>query len=327
MITLTMRPYAGEADVQPIVDMVNSCNVADQLGDITTCDQLRHELTHPQIDPARDIQLWENEDGRLIGLGQMQVAPSEGATDGPGEGRLWISLHPTARASGIGELILAWAEERLRAASREHGEPFVLRVAAFDREAYLTTLLEAQGFTIVRAFYHMERSLTEPLPAPRLPEGFTVRPSVWPTDLPAQVALFNESFIDHWNYEPLTMEQAEHYCSAAYYRPELLLLAVAPDGRLAAFCNCRINPEENARTGRAMGWVDALGTRRGYRRLGLGRAMLRTGLQQLQQEGMTSARLGVDTQNPNGALQIYTAEGFETFRTLQISSRDVPAVG
>lgn len=58
-----------------------------------------------------------------------------------------------------------------------------------------------------------------------------------------------------------------------------------------------------------------LGTRRGYRRRGLGRAMLLAGLRVLEQAGMDDAKLGVDAENPSGALRLYESVGFGRIRT------------
>jgi ribosomal protein S18 acetylase RimI-like enzyme len=58
-----------------------------------------------------------------------------------------------------------------------------------------------------------------------------------------------------------------------------------------------------------------LGTRRGFRRIGLGRAMLLAGLNQLKIAGMEMAKIGVDADNPNGALQLYESVGFRKVHT------------
>ncbi len=82
------------------------------------------------------------------------------------------------------------------------------------------------------------------------------------------------------------------------------------DNTFAAHCHCHINTEKNARMGRKRGIVGILGTRRGFRRMGLGKAMLLAGLHRLKEAGMDTARLGVDAENPNGALQLYESVGF-----------------
>jgi ribosomal protein S18 acetylase RimI-like enzyme len=92
------------------------------------------------------------------------------------------------------------------------------------------------------------------------------------------------------------------------YRPDLDLVAVAPDGTLAGFCLCSIGREENARLGRDEGWVDTLGTRPAYRKLGLGRALLLTGLRRLRASGIAVAVLGTGQGNP--AVALYESAGF-----------------
>jgi mycothiol synthase len=92
-------------------------------------------------------------------------------------------------------------------------------------------------------------------------------------------------------------------------------VALSPDGTFAAFCTCQINNDRNALTGKSEGWVAILGTRRGFRRQGLGRAMLLWGLQLLQAENIETALLGVDSENPNHAQSLYESVGFKQVRT------------
>ncbi|NES22531.1 MAG: GNAT family N-acetyltransferase [Symploca sp. SIO3E6] len=71
----------------------------------------------------------------------------------------------------------------------------------------------------------------------------------------------------------------------------------------------------NERTVSNEGWIDALGTRRGFRKRGLGRAMLLAGMQRLQAAGVDTVRLGVDSENPSGALRLYKSVGFRKVHT------------
>jgi len=72
----------------------------------------------------------------------------------------------------------------------------------------------------------------------------------------------------------------------------------------------RINAESNAELGLRRGRVNSVGVRRAWRRQGLGQAMVAASLQLLRNRGMTSASLGVDAENPHGALGIYESVGF-----------------
>ena len=92
---------------------------------------------------------------------------------------------------------------------------------------------------------------------------------------------------------------------------------MAEDGTIAAFDLCQIDPAENERNGRNDGWIGILGTRRGYRKLGLGRAMLLAGLQHLKANGVENARLNVDAANPTGALRLYESVGFSVLHSWQ----------
>ncbi len=113
-----------------------------------------------------------------------------------------------------------------------------------------------------------------------------------------------------WNFHPTTLENRRHQVLRPTYQADLDWIAIAPDGTFAAFCDAHIFHERNTRTGRKEGWITGLGTRRGFRRQGLGRAMLLLGLQQLQQAGMETALLGVDAENSNQAQTLYKSVGF-----------------
>ena len=58
------------------------------------------------------------------------------------------------------------------------------------------------------------------------------------------------------------------------------------------------------------GLVISVAVLSGYRRLGLGRAIVAESLRALKRAGMTTARLGVDAENPHGALGLYESLGF-----------------
>jgi ribosomal protein S18 acetylase RimI-like enzyme len=113
----------------------------------------------------------------------------------------------------------------------------------------------------------------------------------------------------------MTLERRRHWMKSLDYRPELDLVAVAPDGTLAAFSYCTIEVANNQRLGVREGWVGDLGTRRGYRKRGLARALLSASMQAFKAAGMDTAKLGVDSQNPNGALQLYESVGFQKVET------------
>jgi mycothiol synthase len=230
------------------------------------------------------------------------------------QGYLSVKVHPDWRYQGLEEQIIAWAEARLLKAAQGLNLPVQMDLGCYDSQTELIDLSQRQGFSPTRYFFRMTRSLAEPIPEPVLPEGFTVRTVDANQDAEAWVEMFNQSFVDHWDHRDLTLKEFHHFCSLSFYRAELNLVAIAPDGTLAAFCESTIHPEDNLRSGRQEGWVGVLGTRRGFRRRGLGRAMLLAGLQVLKDAGMETAILGVDADNPSGALGLYQSVGFRQLR-------------
>jgi mycothiol synthase len=311
MITLTMRPYAGEADLEAIANLFNICEAVDRIDSGTSVPELRRSFEEPSLDKANSIRLWEDPDGQLVGFSRLWIAPTGEVIDG----FLGFRVHPMARGSDLERQLVAWAEGRLREVSQERGVRVKLRSGTRANKTERIALLEKHGFIADRYFLTMERSLSDPIPKPQFPKGFTLRQMEGEQDAEAWVEMYNQTFIDHWNHHDLTVERVKHELTQPNYRPELDLIAIAPDGTFAAFCHCEISPEENARSKRNEGWIASLGTRRGFRKQGLGRAMLLAGMQRLKTANVEIAKLGVDGENPSGALWLYESVGFRQVYT------------
>lgn len=306
MVTLTTSPYRGETDLQPIADLLNICERVDCEDTYYTVAGLQMEFTAPNCDTNRDLCLWHDSNGQLVAFGQLWM-PSEFIDEV--DGFLWFRVHPEARQQGLESEMIAWAEDRIREVAQAQSLPARLSTGCRDTQPDRVVLFEQHGFTYDRCFLRMARSMSDPIPLLQLPEGFTLRCGN-ELDSAAWVEMHNQTFIDHWNFHPLTIEQSNHWISDPLYRPDLDLVAVAPDGTYAAFCCAHIDTETNQQKGRLEGHISLLGTRRGFRRLGLGRAMLLAGLRRLKASGMETVTIGVDAQNPNQAYKLYESVGF-----------------
>jgi mycothiol synthase len=310
----TPRTYAGESDLQAVCDLLNVCDAHDKLDDNYSVEDLKIEFQDPRLDTSRDLRLWEDAEERLVGFGQIwlpRVGDSE-TVDGGG----YIRIHPEARNQGLESEIVEWLESRAREVGQERGQKAEVKLWTHDFDAYGRGIAESHGYEPVRYFFLMHRPLNEPLPESQLPEGFTLRHVQSQEDRAEWVEAFNLSFIDHWNFHPSSLEIHNNWLQSSKYMPERDLVAVAPDGKtFAAFCFCWIDPDDNERNNRNEGWIDTLGTRRGFRKMGLGRAMLLAGMRKLTEDGVDIAKLGVDAENPTGALRLYESVGFKTVRT------------
>jgi mycothiol synthase len=321
MVTLMVRAYVGEADLEAIASFLNLCETVDQLGQFYTVSELRQEFTEPGFDPARHMRLWFDETEQLIGFAQMWM-PQQTADGQEAEGYLWFRVHPKARGQGLEIDMMAWGEVQVWALGRERGLPARLRMSCRESQGDRILLFENCGLVYERCFLRMERSLMEPIPSFQLPDGFVLAHSQGQRDIEARMTLHNQSFMDHWNHHPATIEEWSHWDSDSHYRPELDLVAIATDGTYAAYCRCHIDLENNAARGVREGWINVLGTRREFRRRGLGRSMLLAGLAVLRDEGMEVAKLGVDTGNVNQAQSLYESVGFrKVFANLAYTKR------
>jgi ribosomal protein S18 acetylase RimI-like enzyme len=152
----------------------------------------------------------------------------------------------------------------------------------------------------------MVRKLAEPIPEPQLPQGFIIRPVSGTQEAEAIASTHRAAF----GTEYMTIENRLAIMNTSEYDPSLDLVAVAPDGTIAAYCTCSVN-ETNKE-----GSTDPVATHPQFQRMGLARALLLTGMKILKERGMETACLG--TSGANLAMQ-KTAEsvGFHVdFRVL-----------
>lgn len=307
---LSARSYAGESDLEPIAHLINTCEKVDRLDQGTSISELGQKFSEPSRNPERDICLWEDAGGKLIGFALLSISE-------PGEvidGSLSFRVHPNARSGDVEVAAVAWGETRMREVASLRGARVKLRSGVRTQDADRISVLTNCGFKVDRYFCRMARSLSEPIAEPQFPEGFALRLFPGEQDSEAWVEMFNQSFIDHWNHHDLTVDKFKYHLAKPDYRNDLDLIAVADDGTFVAFCYCEISADECDRTGRNEGWIAVLGTRRGFRKIGLGRAMLLAGLQRLKVAGVETAIVGVDAANPSGALGLYESVGFHNIR-------------
>jgi mycothiol synthase len=169
-------------------------------------------------------------------------------------------------------------------------------------------LLERHEFKPVRWFFEMTRPTLDDIPEVELPEGIQVREvtaddtkAVWDADV--------EAFQDHWGGFDASEESMRRFLDSPSFDPSLWVIAFDGEQVAAGVINA-IYPEENATLGTQRGWLDSVFTRRPWRRRGLARALIVRSLVKLRERGMTSAVLGVDADNPTGALGLYESTGF-----------------
>ena len=314
---LGLRPYAGEADLAEIARLENAQAEADGIPERTDEASLRVRYGHPSehFQPDRDVTVAEV-DGRIVAYAERDWVDT---TDGQREYRVNGAVEPAWRRRGIGTALL---EANLRAArdlaarhAAEKGpRPTTLGTWTGDTQAGAVALLERSGFARVRYFFDMTRPNLDDIPEVPLPDGLEVRPitrdlarTVWRAD--------SEAFRDHWGGFDDSDERLDRWLAQPY--TDLGLWVVAFDGdEVAAGVLNAIDPAENEALGLRRGWLGSVFTRRPWRRRGVAAALIARSLVLLREHGMTTASLGVDAENPSGALGLYERMGFEvTYRS------------
>jgi mycothiol synthase len=303
------RPYAGADDLPAVLDLLGACLAADEASCNLSVAELRLVLPRPSVGAARNARLWAAPPGGLAAFGLLW----------PPLHNLVVLVHPDARPGGLGDDVLAWLLRRGREAAREEGRPLTLQARPHERDAWLLGLLRRHGFA--EADWHTPRyarSLARPVPRPAAPDGFTLRAVRGEAEAAATAALHREAF----GTPGMTTEARLARMRDPGYRPDLDLVAVAPDGELAAFVGGGLDAEASARCGLLVGYTDPLGTRPAYRRLGLARALLLEALGRLRAAGAVEARVGTGSWN-TATRALLESVGYELAYRVLAYTKDV----
>jgi mycothiol synthase len=288
-VTLDFREPTAE-DAQAVADLLNAYELA-----VTEV---------PELVTEEDVLLfWRREsEARLVLDGEALVGFAflqrrGGRWDGDGY------VHPDAFGHGVGTAIVEWIERR----SSELGSAEArIGIACEDERA--ECLLRGRGFEPIRSFFRMVIDLDAEPEQPAWPEGFVVT-ALEPGEERDLYEVLEDAFVDHWGHTSRTYEE---WLGTRVLEHELCFL-VRAGGEVAAGAQCK-------RELFGMGWVDVLGTRREYRRKGLGDALLRHSFRELYRCGARRVGLGVDAENPTGATRLYERAGMRA-----VSQADVYA--
>jgi mycothiol synthase len=124
-----------------------------------------------------------------------------------------------------------------------------------------------------------------------------------------------ESFQDHWGHVPEPLDNfKDRFKTYLENDPDtdpksLCLLAVAGGEPVGGdICKREAFGEPG------LGWINLLGVRRGWRKHGIGKALLQHSFYLLQSIGMRQVGLDVDSENITGALRLYESVGLRTVR-------------
>jgi mycothiol synthase len=284
----------------------------DAEGENYDADDLLEELADPKLDAARDtIGVWSDE--QMVGYGVVRAPDvvvdvhrihTEGA------------VHPEWRGRGIGSALVPWLARRATAIhhERQPGTEGEINTGAIDTNTSALELLTGLGFERCRYFFTMHRDLGTPVDVPAVPDGLRLIAFTPEYDEPLRLA-HNEVFLDHWGSSPKSPESWKTWFTGARaFRPALAYLVLDGDEVVAYTLGYEYVADTEA-TGIREVYVGQVGTKRSHRGRGLAALALAKVMAEAKAAGFQRASLGVDADNPTGALGLYERLGYTNKNT------------
>ena len=260
--------------------------------DMTSTD-LKLYWESPDVEFDTDVVVAEAPGGEIVGYADLGIY---------GE-HVWLDVRgtePEALPSLLGEI-----EER--AAARK--PDLALLGYTSDQDDPLKRLYDESGYELIRHSFRMRIELDQQPPDPDWPDGYTVR-----TPREGEERRFYDaqmaSFADTWMFAPEPYESWRHYMvDDSVFDPALWLVAEQGDD-LAGILIARVPENEPG-----VGWIRILGVVPEHRQRGLGQALLRHSFRDFAGRGFDAVGLGVDAENPTGAVRLYERAGMHVERT------------
>ncbi|MBZ0296622.1 MAG: GNAT family N-acetyltransferase [Anaerolineae bacterium] len=255
-------------------------------------------LEHYRLHDA--ICLWETDDGQIAAF-----------TTPESRGSVYLQVHPGWRTLELENDMLA-AAERCLPETDDSGQRHLTAWAHQTDELRICALQERGYVRGDWPEHQFRRCLADTIPDFRPAPGYTVRSMGDKSELPARAWVSWRAFHPD--------EPDEHYDGwdwyldiqrCPLYRRDLDLVAVAPNGELAAFCT--VWYDDVTRTG----YFEPVGTSPEHQRKGLGKAIMTEGLRRLKHMGALYATVAGFSQAANALYASVMSSDFSLYERWQ----------
>lgn len=302
-IDVTLRAWTRD-DLTGMVALINARVAADGEGEYATVASIAEQYDHLRnCDPATDIAVAVDPAGEVVGYSRVAWFDVDG-----GHRDYFVVFEGTDGPTGLTESLLDWGLDRSMAIAATHDHPD-RRLAAWANEgSERARLLETRGFEAYAWSAFMVRPHLDAIPAAPLPDGLDLRavtPEHWRRIWEADINAFRDGRF----YIEQTETDWERFIDEAKQGTDLWQVAWDGDD-VAGQVRTRFSDEEIDRLGRRRAWTEDISTRRDWRGRGVASALIAASLRQLAERGFDEAALGVDLDNPTGALGVYERLGY-----------------
>ena len=191
-----------------------------------------------------------------------------------------LTVHPSYRGGEYERDLLAWCEtERWAWILRDGVDKDGLMTDALDTDAIRIALLQSLGYTTPEPpIMALTIRDLENIPAPILPDGFSVRPATDVSEAGALAVVHSGAFNSGW-----TSETYAAVMQAPGFTINNEMVVVAPAGDFAAFLVYWLDPISQS------GLFEPVGCHPDYQRRGLVKALMSHTMSLMRDAGMTKA--------------------------------------
>jgi mycothiol synthase len=305
MVELSVRLYQGEEDYRRICGFLREVFLLNERRMLSwPVARLNYWRWHGiynlgQGALEKNVFLWETQDGQIACVLNCE-----------GLGNAFLQVNPAFNTPELEKQMIIMAEKHLWAADKRGGD--VLRVWTDAGDASRIEVLRQRGYVHLaeKDEHQWRRSLELRVHEAPLFEGYTVRSLGDSSELPSRSWASWRAF--HSNKPDENYGGDWHWYvniqAAPLYRPDLDLVAIAPQGGVAAFTTIWYDEITQC------GYFEPVGSMPEHQRRGLARALLCEGMQRLQRLGATQCMVVGGSQPANALYEAVLGPVYDLYQ-------------
>ena len=240
-----------------------------------------------------DIRIWEEIDDKSTHSRKIvALANPESPSD------YFIQVNPAYNF--LEREIFEWIERHCLEKKRNPNKKEKIRIHTIEGNSVRELLLSELGYKKGETFMYLRlRPVDLPVPDVGCPESYEIRSVKGRSDYD-QLARVTRLVFGHGEWFNAEIYEGITRCS--FYKQDLDLVAVAPNGTFASFCTFRMDPISQITN------LEPVGTHPNYRKLGLAKALIFEGLRRAMT--YNPALFYVGAANTPAANQLYDSVGY-----------------